>query len=183
MLALIVGAAHCAPRDLESVAGVEFDVVIAVNRGALLYPGRLDHIISYHQETLGPLREERLRMGLPGKPITHSWRAHPGVDTVWQFAAPDLGSSGLYALKIATRGMGATEVVLAGVPMLEGMGYYDGPESAAYQISRDDYRAWRQFHEDCMAHDGWPRVRSCSGWTAELFGTFQPHEFKARKGA
>lgn len=174
MKVLVVGAAHCLGADLEMVGADQFDAVMAVNRAAVFYPGELHHIVSYHAEILDALRDERRLLGLPGEPVTHSYRNYPGVDVVWSFGAPALGYSGLYALKIATLGMRAKHVVLAGCPMLEGMGYYGGPAETDYPIAAENYTAWRRFHRDCLRGDEAPIVRSCSGWTAHLLGAYEP---------
>ncbi|MBY6265567.1 hypothetical protein EI613_27135 [Azospirillum sp. 412522] len=163
---LILGAAATLPADLAAL-GNWSGPVMAVNRAGDFYPGRLDHWVSLHPEQLGGFMAER---GGDLSMTTWCQREDPAtrVDVVPQ-AVPCSGSSGLFAVRIALGILKARRVVLAGMPMDGSPHFYDagrrsGPSFVPYRPE------WRRAARD--EFDG--RVRSLSGWTADLLGRPDP---------
>lgn len=161
MRALVLGAAASLWSDLDAL-GPWPDVVIAVNRAGVAYQGRLDHWVTLHPEFLAGWLTER-----GGTPVTWCQRAHAGapVDIVPQRIPPH-GSSGLFAVRIALRILGARRVVLAGMPIDDGPHFYDaggvrsGPSFTGYRPE------WIRAHRQEFGG----RVRSLSGWTRMRLG-------------
>jgi hypothetical protein len=175
--ALILGSAASLWSDLQ-VLGPWPGLVIAVNRAGTFHPDRLDHWVSLHPEQLGGFMAEREAMLAGHDALRAAWgpfttwcqRPHDGtrVDRV-EAAIPGTGSSGLFAVRIALARLGCERVVLAGVPIDNSPHFYDGglrsgPGFVPYRPE------WRAAAEEEFGG----RVRSLSGWTAELLGRPDP---------
>lgn len=166
---LILGAAASLWTDLAGL-GDWPGAVMAVNRAGAFHAGRLDHWVSLHPDRLGGFMAERERAGRAIDCTTWCQRGDPEtrVDVVPQ-ALGCSGSSGLYAVRIALGILKAQRVVLAGMPMDGGPHFYDtgrrsGPSFVPYRPE------WRRAARDEFAG----RVRSLSGWTADLLGRPDP---------
>ncbi len=166
---LILGSAASLWSDLADLDDWPGSVM-AVNRAGI-YLGLIDHWVSLHPEQLGVFLAERERAGRAINCTTWCQRGHPGtrVDVVPQ-AICCSGSSGLYAVRIALGILQARCIVLAGMPMDDSPHFYDtagrrsGPSFVPYRPE------WRRAARDEFAG----RVRSVSGWTADLLGRPDP---------
>lgn len=166
---LILGSAASLWADLVTL-GPWSSVVMAVNRAGASYPGRLDHWVSLHPEQLGGFMAARAEIGGNIDCTTWCQRGDPTtrVDVVPQ-AMECSGSSGLYAVRIALGVLRAARVVLAGMPIDNSPHFYDGERliGPAFVPYRPE---WRRAAQEEFAD----RVRSLSGWTAELLGRPDP---------
>lgn len=175
MKALVLGGAQTLWRDVAGALDLgSFDVVVACNDAAAVWPGRLDAAVSLHAEKWAYWLEKRARLGNPdpGVVVGHA-DAGRGVlkvsERVSQFVEyrfngqADSGSSGLFALKYALEDMGCERAVLCGVPMHEvGAHFFDLTPWGAAQSHR---RGWSQALPVIA-----DRARSMCGWTADLLG-------------
>ena len=175
--ALICGSAPTLLEEFERArARMSGASVIAVNESARVV--HADFLMTQHPEKAGRFRKLSINPDLvvhTGKPRKRA--AQPGIDVYW----PDgvtLATSGGSAIKIALK-MGYSRIVLCGMPMNGGDGYF--AESA---IEQDEPRFGLE-PADCDYIQGYQkkliefvennpealeRVRSMSGFTRELFG-------------
>ncbi|WP_434619204.1 hypothetical protein [Azospirillum sp. B2RO_4] len=166
---LILGSGAALSADVAAL-GDWPGPVMAVNRAGAFYPGRLDHWATLHPDRLGAFVDERRTRGLPFEGQTWSLDAADGVRIDRVVTDLELsGSSGLFAVRIALHRLGHKRVVLAGVPIDNGRHFYDGarrsgPGFVGYRLE------WRRAARG--EFDG--RVRSLSGWTADLLGRPDP---------
>lgn len=166
---LILGAAASLWSDLAAL-GDWSGPVMAVNRAGAFYPGRLDHWVSLHPEQFDGFIDERRTRGPLFDGLTWSLDAADGVRIDRVVTDLELsGSSGLFAVRIALHRLGHDRVVLAGMPMDDSPHFYDagrrsGPSFVPYRLE------WRRVARDEFAG----RVRSLSGWTADLLGRPDP---------
>lgn len=165
--ALVLGGAAGTQQDWESAMALgDFDFVIACNDVGAIWPGHLSAWVSLHPEKLGRWRDQRRANGHPeaARHVTHgdylpSW----AEQTEFRFPGQDRsGSSGLFAVKVALMELGAERAVLAGIPLERSSHFFDREQweaavgyRAAWESLRPCYRA---------------RMRSMSGWTAQLLG-------------
>lgn len=167
--ALVLGGATSLFDD-EAAAramGFEPDILVATNHAGRDREGPVDHWCSFHVELLPMWIAARRAAGRPDAGQLwgcHKRAAPEGLEL--RYAANWGGSSGLLAVTVALE-LGATHVVLAGVPLTREGEHYDKPG-----LWRDagNYRG-RWIHR---ATDMDGRVRSMSGWTAELLGKPDP---------
>jgi hypothetical protein len=162
---LLLGDADCVYEDAAAaLAEFKFDFVAAVNNIGRTWPYDVAHWFTLHPAPcpdwmgIHRARQERMGKGL-NHPTTWAHKPWPGVDRV--VANCWLGSSGLFAVKCLIYEIGATAIVLAGIPM-EGKHFYtdrDWKHATKYQP------AWEK-HLNEIA----PYVRSMSGWTRGLLG-------------
>lgn len=143
--------------------------VYAVNDAAAEYPGRLAAFVTLHPEKLPAWLDKRRSAGLPEPDAVVAHEMKPRVTEAVDYRWPGMtgsGSSGLFAVKVALEKT-SLPIVLCGVPMT--------PAGTHYENS--------SFRSECHAFtDAWrialpylrERVRSSSGWTAELLGTYHP---------
>lgn len=151
MKVLIIGSGHNVENELAMIDRADFDCVIGVNKGALLY-GPVDFHVTLHPEIYGKKKAAYLV----------SWRRMQGVDEVVDFKWPGCqssGSSGLYAVKFALEILGAEHVTLAGIG-LDGPHIYTRHDWAQAEHFR---RTWRKVLPNIKG-----RVTSLGGWTKEL---------------
>jgi hypothetical protein len=167
LVAMVLGSSAEWLDDVAKVrALVEPDLVVAVNKAAVHWQGPVDHMATMHPELLPSWLTERAKLGLP-RP-RHFWcpknRPRPRIDGV-EIREVDSwgGSSGLLATTVALCELGASHVVLCGIPLL--------PNAAHFH----DRRKWTDARR---YHAAWERklpvlrerVRSTSGWTMGLLG-------------
>lgn len=169
--ALILGGARCVWDDFKAAVEIgEFDGVVACNDVGAVWPGPLDAWVSLHPRKFGPWAKRRADLGLPlcERLIGHleSRNDAAPVTERLEFRFPGQqapGSSGLFAAKVALIDLGFDRAVLAGVPMTadEGNIARDRP----WQDANIYWRGWREALPQIR-----DRLRSMSGWTAELLG-------------
>jgi hypothetical protein len=159
--AVVLGGADCVWNDIAELVNYDPawpDVVIAVNNVGYAYPGVIHHWVSLHPDKLR--REwEPLR---PGPAAYQDWTdrfPQPGMRRVTPWSA---GSSGLLGVTVAVDMLGCSEVVVCGIP-LDTRPHFD--DDQAWTDALKHQHAWRRRLELMIG-----RVRSMSGWTAELLG-------------
>ena len=167
-IAVVLGGAAGAWEELAAASRIApVRHIFAVNDAAMHYPGHLDAFVTLHPEKLSGWLGARRTAGLPepGAVIAHRMDTHvtEAVEYKWP-EQQSSGSSGLFATKIALERT-ALPVVLCGVPMDAARAHFfnDQPWTDV-----DQFRAaWEQVKGRLA------RVRSMSGWTAELLGRFE----------
>lgn len=170
LIAFVLGGAECVWADIASARSLcSPDIVVAVNDIGVDYPDRIDHWVSYHADFLSRWARARTAKGLPD--VQHYWTGKGGPTR----AAPkDIrtvnaigGSSGMLAAFAALK-VNATKVILCGVPIDAKMAHYHKHKRGAAWTEALKY----QKHWKAAAKDEFrDRVRSMSGWTAELLGS------------
>lgn len=168
MIALILGGAPT--WEAEAMAAADLlpgvrRMVVAANLAGVHWSGKLDAWATEHPERLaewacqrkGPAASRHfVPAGLAMCP--------PGTE---QAADRWNGSSGLYAAQVALFELGATAIVLCGIPMDSEAGHFIYPGSWA---GTADYRlGFEAALRECGG-----RIRSMSGWAAGLFGQPTP---------
>lgn len=163
--ALVLGGAGTLPADRAAALELfEPDLVIACNHAGRDEP-RVDHWCSMHPNMLTHWLARRRQLGRADPqccwhPDFRSKQAPKDIAT--RGIANWGGSSGLLCVGVALE-LGCTHVVLAGVPLDKMAGHYDDPKP---WVEARQYRwAWERRKE---LMEG--RVKSMSGWTAELLG-------------
>lgn len=163
MKAVVLGGAPSVWSDLEqTLAIITPDLVIGTNHAARDYAGHVDHWVSFHAELLPRWIAQREAEGRT--PASALWTVERPlkVDLELRKAANWGGSSGLLAVTVGLL-LGCDRIALCGVPLDIRVGHYDNAkpwtEGGAYR------KAWIT-HKPEMAG----KVRSFSGWTAELLG-------------
>lgn len=158
-----MGGADSVWTDAKKAADLcEFDAVIAINDIGAEWPHPVDWWVTLHPEKFRHWRDRRADNGYH---MDYRTASHVLGDMVLPHLLPGCassGSSGLFAVRVALQ-LGATHVVLAGVPM------------QAERAHFFNLRAWDECEEFRTAwQHALPlissRVRSLSGWTRELLG-------------
>ena len=150
---LIVGSAPCLREDLAAfhalVASGAYDVM-AIGLDTAEYPGRIDHVATYHSYELPQFYMRREAIGGNQDYEIHSQEQYRiWVNRLWPYDPPS-GSSAMLGVE-AGMGMGYEKIILAGCPL---SGRYD-----------EFHPGWKVRYETIKDH-----VRSLSGWTKELLG-------------
>lgn len=165
--AVVLGGATGVWQELDHARALfEPDMVLAVNHAGRDYPGRLDHWATYHADLLPGWIAQRQAAGLA--PAGHYWTAiykgqKPRVPNLpFQFAEVTGGSSGLLGTMCALIA-GADRVVLCGVPMDPEREHFH--KAGAWDEALKYRKAWQDELGEIR-----DRVRSMSGWTADLLG-------------
>lgn len=186
---LICGSAPGLLENFEQARRAMPDaLVIAVNESATVV--RADFLITQHPEKASWFRGGSLNPDVVVHTAKPRQRAsQPGIDVYW----PDcitLATSGGSAIAMALS-MGFKKIVLCGMPMNGGDGYFQGaslrqdeprfgmesPESDYIRNYQQKLMEFTQTNPDALA-----RVRSMSGFTRRLFGppawdrSVHPHE-------
>ena len=160
--ALILGGANTLEADFDAALKLfQPDLLIACNHAGRDHPDRIDHWATMHPELFPKWIEARGAAGLP--PAGQLWHAKHRISTVdsqplqcWG------GSSGLLCVTLACD-LGCAKIVLAGVPMRQNACHYDNR-----RIWTEARQYWPAWEASVAKMAG--RVRSMSGWTAELLG-------------
>lgn len=150
---LVVGCAACVWDDLRSVPeGI--GAIVAINHMGRDFPGDIAVAASVHHEKAREFRRN-------DRPFV-STQLGTGVDLAYDEVPYRHGTSALYAVGFCFL-KGATDVVLAGVP-IDGSGHYYDPSRPLpdFAAFRDP---WRQLLPKLRG-----RVSSLSGWTRETLG-------------
>lgn len=167
MKALVLGGAKGLHEEELQARDIGFhpDIIVATNHAGRDRPGEVHHWVSFHQELFPSWLKARRAAGEPD-PL-QLWTCHPApapisLDLPVRRAPNWKGSSGLLAVTVALE-VGATHVVLAGVPLTREAEHYD---RAGLWRDAGNYR--KGWIENAVQMNG--RVRSMSGWTANLLG-------------
>ena len=175
--ALVLGGADCVWRDVEAALALgEFDAVVTCNDVTALWPGQVDAAVSLHAEKWPIWLRLRAANGYPApaRVVGHdAFKRSPirdvgaGVVTHWSPqmlpGETESGSSGLFAAKYALDDLGHDRAVLCGVPMTaEARHFFD---KRFWGGAAGHRRGWRQAERALQG-----RLKSMSGWTAELLG-------------
>jgi len=169
-VALVVGSARGVWEDLRAVSAllVERPIILAVNAMVAFLPWMIDHAVSHHGRALAHLVGYRrliksLEPAVRDAPlVAHSSYATAGVDRAWpEFTA---GDSSLLATRIACA-LGFPRIVLVGVPLEDTGRFYDDAERPSFAYAATYRPRWQEARAELA-----DRVRSMSGWTAELLG-------------
>lgn len=163
-LALILGGSLAVWTDLERAQELTLGLdtlIVTTNHAGRLYEGRIDAWATLHPELFAEWAEERAAKGLNTdyRAFAHRKRGDLAAEVhpmAWS------GSSGLYAAQVAVQALGASGVILCGVPMEREAGHIVTP--GAWTLVEKYKPAWLTAKEAALP------VRSMAGWTAELFG-------------
>lgn len=164
---LILGRASAVLDEAAAAKTLaSYDEVIVINVMGRDYHEPFQHWATYHPELFQNWMSRR-RLALPAglmywTGISNGRKLGARVKLPLQYVNFSGGSSGLLAVKVALIGLGLDRVVLCGVPMSDTPRYDDHrpwTEARSYQ------QAWRDEVESMAG-----RVRSLSGWTADLLG-------------
>lgn len=172
-VALVIGGAGCVWDDVrQAMAMTRFDGVVACNDVGAVWPGRLDGWATLHPEKMHRWTTERTRNGFsrPGRIVCHHQARHGRLPacvdgtTEHHFEGQTVtGSSGLFAAKMALIDLGFDKAILCGIPMLASPGhFFDARPWNGVTSHRHGWREAMPIIKD--------RLRSVSGWTAELLG-------------
>lgn len=159
-VALVLGGASCLWADVSAALELgEYAAVIGCNDAGASWPGQLDAICSLHEDKLRKIwLVRRERAGYPPPKLIGTKASHEHRFD-GQTAS---GSSGLFALKLALVDLGFDRAVLCGVPMDCSPHFFGGD---FWPGAKSHKRGWEQALP--VIHE---RVRSTSGWSAELLG-------------
>jgi hypothetical protein len=164
LTALVLGGADTLHADKAAALSMfEPDLIIACNHAGRDEPGRLDHWATMHADLMPHWLGQRRAAGRPEP--GQLWHArHRGRLAIESSRSIESwgGSSGLLCVAVAYE-LGATRIALAGVPMSKVFHHYDDPKQ--WLEARQYWPAWEQ-----RKHIMLGRVRSFSGWTANLLG-------------
>ena len=168
--AIVCGSGPDFFKDLATAQALAPDAeLIGVNFTGLWLP-RAWHLVSLHVGTPDAVRRLRAEAdwNKQGKtpPVTWSIVAYEGIDRVWRSDAGIAGTSSLYAVRVALEPLAYERVILAGVPM-DGSGRFFDPPGTPHVWNHVADRGPWEIAARLEFHD---RVRSVSGWTAELLG-------------
>lgn len=168
-IAFVIGGAACVWEDLKRARNLCVpDIVAVVNDMGVDYAGKIDYWVSYHSDRLAKWADQRKKKGLP--PPAQFWSGLAPV----RFAPRKLrhhtnrgGSSGMLGAYVALDEGQATHVILIGVPINPEMPHYHSHNrNQAWKDGKNYQRHWRQKYDELHG-----RVKSMSGWTAELLGS------------
>lgn len=173
-IALVLGGARNVWTDVEAALALSpFDAVVTCNDVTAEWPGRIDAMATLHAEKAGIWIERRRRRGYPdperviGHEAAKAYRRTPAVVTgftsLYLPGQKDSGSSGLFAVKVALDDLGFDKAVCCGVPMTPGEKHFF--DSTAWAGAQAHRKGWNQALPAIK-----DRVRSMSGWTADLLG-------------
>lgn len=175
--ALICGSAPCLIEDFEEASARLSDAaVLVVNEAGSAIQGH--HLITQHPEKAPWFRQRSLNPAITihtGKPQERA--CQPDIDVYW----PDcvtLATSGGSAIAIALK-MDFHRIVLCGMPMNGGDGYFRGSEmrqdEPRFGIESADSNYIKSYQENLVHFASknrrrMRRVSSLSGFTRKLFG-------------
>lgn len=149
--------------DLVAAAG-HTAVYCAVNDSGVEHPDPLHHWVSLHENhfEIEPYRWEARRAANGYAPTYTRWSQSPGHRVDRHIQNWKGGSSSLTATDAMLNGVGCDLVILCGCPLDTRLNVFKG-------------KAWSAAHRFRMSwekrqHEFRGRVRSLSGWTANLLG-------------
>lgn len=167
MIALILGGSPDVWKDAEEAAALlnRRHLVVAANLAGIRWPGKLDAHCTQHTEHLARWKAER---AAAKRPAATRYFVPAGLHVLpWAEKAADRwnGSSGLYAAQVALFELGATAVILCGIPMDAEAGHFDRPAGVSWEGTADYRLGFEAALRECGG-----RIRSSGGWTSRLFG-------------
>lgn len=144
------------------------DVVLATNDMIAQWPHRVDIACTLHPEKLADWLKARRKNGY-NDVSDNTWshrnesRGGPKFPAVKHVSADWSGSSGLFATKVGMLEFECSHIILAGVPLVPKASHFvrERPWGSASAF----HGGWRRHEKELK-----PRVRSMSGWTADLLG-------------
>jgi hypothetical protein len=162
LTALVLGGADTLAQDrAQALELFQPDLIIACNHAARDEPGRVDHWVSMHPDLFPKWIGARRAAGRPE--AGRYWHPRHRPCPVPATAIENWGgSSGLLCVAVAYE-LGVGRIVLAGVPMLKTARHYD--DDRHWLEARQYWPAWERWAPRMQG-----RVRSLSGWTADLLG-------------
>jgi hypothetical protein len=173
---LVISSARCVWDDIEKVRPIlsNYDT-LGVNKMIPLWPGQLDHAVSWHFDSLHAIVEVRTYRKLKNRPITYGPKTFKGVDNVGRFDKGSIMTSGMYAVHVALH-LGYEKIVLAGIPFDDTGHFYDPPQDHPlfirhvyrhheHHYARHAEKAWIKVNEKANN-----RVRAISGNLIDCFG-------------
>lgn len=177
--AVVVGRARGVLEEYEAACAMcTFDATIVIGKMAEIFPGPIDHWVSFHADLFPTWLARRRNNGLPDP--TQCWGATFRGKTILvragvlplplKFINTVGGSSGFMGAQVALDEVKADRTVLAGIPMEEAAGHLDAA-SEAKELGkpwREADRHWEAWEEHREWLEG--RVRSMSGRTRRLLG-------------
>lgn len=172
MLAAVLGGARgvwAELSELETMLGQRPGLIVGTNDAGVVYPGHLDAWATLHHERFAEWRRRRT-----GNQNYRAFIHAPLVGLVAEVARERWsGSSGLYAAQVALQELGATGVVLCGVPLdADRAHFFNGAPWTDADVFRRGFEAALPVIRDT--------VRSMSGWTRDLLGFPDPQWLKDR---
>lgn len=156
---LVMGSASCVYDDIAGIPPADY-TVLAVNSMCALSP-----VPIWGGATLHPENAMHYRAGRPGDWRLFSWAMTSGVTDLFPKMDQWNGTSALYAVRVAMS-LGAERIVVVGAPLDDGPHAAGGYRNASLAPHLRQYRiGWEKAVP--VIRD---KVRSASGWTAELLG-------------
>lgn len=163
MLAAVLGGARgvwAELAELETLIGQRPDLIVGTNDAGVVYPGHLDAWATLHHERFAEWRSRRAGNS-DYRAIIHA--PFPGLDDAEIVPERWSGSSGLYAAQVALDNLGASGVVICGVPLdADRAHFFNGAPWTDADVFRRGFEAALPVIRDT--------VRSMSGWTRDLLG-------------
>lgn len=167
--AFVLGGAECVWDDLESARAISSpDIVCCINDIGVDYIGDIDYWVSYHADKLVIWVNKRKKLGLtPARELwTGNVRTRFLPANIKKFKNTG-GSSGLLATRLLLDESDATHIILCGVPLNPDMPHYHNAKNRQpWKDGRTYQKHWIEQKASLSK-----RVKSMSGWTAELLGT------------
>jgi hypothetical protein len=173
MRAIVVGRSAAALEEYEAARALGvYDAVIVVGAMVVDFPWRVDHLVSWHAVLFAHWARKRASAGHPPLGDTRFWGARfrnrhvkgpPGMSV--EYVTCVGGSSGFLAAHgVALGVLGATRVVLAGIPLEAGAGHF-GAGNKSWGEADLYWQTWLDHESELRG-----RVRSMSGRTRTLLG-------------
>lgn len=173
-IALVLGGAECLWQDVEAALEMgEFQGVVACNDAGAAWPGDLDGWVSLHSGKLARWIRDREKNGhWPAWKVAghlNETQRSPAVALYVDHRFPGQrksGSSGLFAAKFALIDLGFDRAVCCGMPLEAQKHFFGGGPWYSYGGHRGGWTQALPVIRD--------RLRSMSGWTADLLGRPTP---------
>ncbi len=170
--ALVLGGGSCLWTDTRALSGLIGGgrwpwTVLAVNDAGWAYRFTIHHWVTLHGEKLPTWKAMREQAGysMDFETWGGTWRTgrdESKLEAIDRTVPVDLvGSSGMHAVEVALH-LGADRVVVAGIPMDGGGHFWDPTPWDSAMMHREPWESAKPIWGD--------RVRSMSGWTADLLG-------------
>lgn len=173
MKALIVGRAVGVWEEVEAAKKLgAYDSVTVIGKAGIDYPEPFDHWVSWHWNLFPHWQQQRELKGRDLKAKLwsgmsrgnkHNPRRRQAKNSTAEFVICNGGSSGLLAIFVNIH-LGATKIVLTGIPMLQDRGHYD--EAGPWRDAPNYHTVWQEAAPELQG-----KVKSMSGWTGGIFGT------------
>ena len=175
MIAVILGGARSVwdeTRAALTLIGDRPHMIVATNYAGTRHPGDLDAWVSLHPDFFANALPRRLNAGM-NKPLLYAPAKHTDTPGIKAVASRWDGSSALYAAQIAMKQLKADRVILCGCPLDSEAGHIAVPGAWG---DPECYRAGFVAALPEIEH----KVRSMSGWTADILGSPHPDWIAAK---